>query len=101
MNETAINRDDAEELVEKVKADQSKALHAPKSLDDYPDVDGARTAARYLGGGEFEVVTTKVKNFPKGKDNVGTHSWTSVVNWATAQNPDVIDVVDEEGFSDE
>lgn len=90
------------DAVREIKEDRSKALRAPKELTEgNPEgVDDARTAARFIGeqGGTamFEVVTTKLRSFPEGKDMRDEHSQVSVCNWARAQDPEIIDASEEE-----
>jgi hypothetical protein len=89
------------EKLQEIKADRSKALRTPKELPDgNPEgVEDARTAARYIGERDgnpmFEVVTTRLVNFPVGADKTEKHSQLRVAKWVRDNDPEVIDATEE------
>lgn len=98
--------DEIPESIETIQADESKALRAEKTTETADDIDGeTRTAVRYLGEDEFDeprfqVVSTRTESFPEGVDYTETYGIQQVAHWAEANDTEVIDVADDDGFED-
>lgn len=84
-NKTESDTDTATTRIQQLVSNPERALRAEKSLDDYRDIDGARTAVRYVGTDAtvpmFQILSTRVKKFPEGTDFTGIHSMDEVVDW--------------------
>jgi hypothetical protein len=88
------------EKLQQIKDDRSKALRAEKDLGDkeHPDaehVDEARTAVRFSeekdGVARFDVVTTRLKGFPLGKDDFISGTQDEIADWVRKNDLEVID----------
>jgi hypothetical protein len=97
--------EDANDLPRKlltIRNDRKKALRAEKDVPGAEDVDDARTAVRFVhvkvGVPKYQVVSTRVRKFPKGSDFTDVHAQDTVADWIEQNDPEVIDVADEPGF---
>jgi len=93
---------DATEEVRRLVENPDRALKAPKDLDGAVDIDSARTAVRYVGTDntvpKFQVVSTRLMQFPKGSDFTDIFALDDVIGWADSQNPVQVPVSDVDGF---
>lgn len=101
------SQDSAAELAQRLRQESDKALRAEKNVsDEHPDMEHVdeepRTAVRFVGTeatvDQFQVVTTKVRNFPLGSDMVGVHSLDTVIEWIRDNDPEIVAVEDVDGW---
>jgi len=103
-----LGRESVLSLLDDLQGDPTMALRGPKDLGDkeHPDMEHAdtepRTAVRFVGRERghprFQIVTTRVQDFPIGNDMVDTHDSYSVQKWIESNDPETIDVDAEDGF---